>query len=126
MRYDSGQFQSFDGLDNRKAIMDLLRRLGDGKIGDARRGGFLQGLVHLSTNGFHLSRPVVQPCGVVDAYMLFVAVTGCLGVDVEMAAEILEDLVRGADERLRDLQKFGCRSFEAGCLAHPGRPSDSA
>ncbi len=94
---DSGQFQSFDGLDNRKTVMDLFKKMGRGLPDDLagmRRAGFLQGLVMLSGNGFK-SRPMfVDPCSASEAYGIFVAVTGVLGVPIETAAVLLEQVVR--------------------------------
>ena len=101
MRYDSGQFGAFDGLDNRRTIMDLFVRMGHGvpeQIGSARRRGFLQGLMVLGS-GFWQNAPVeVTPCSAAEAYMLFVAITGCFGVPIEDAAKLLEDVVRGSCE----------------------------
>lgn len=96
MRYDSGQFGSFDGLDNRKAILDCFRRMGQGLPDDVagmRRAGFLQGLLSLS-DAF-AGRPLLTtPCSAAQAYHLFVAITGCLGVPIELAARRLEEVVR--------------------------------
>ncbi len=98
MRYDSGQFSSFDGLDNRRELMSLMVRLGEGLPEDrarARRARFLQGLLGGSTTGLAGNELKVTPCSAVDAYNLFVAITGVLGVPIDAAASRLERLVRG-------------------------------
>jgi hypothetical protein len=97
VRYDSGQFGSFEGLDNRKTVLDCFVRLGHelGEVEAAKkRAWFLQGLLSDSTNGFADKMVRVSPCTAVDAYMLFVAITGVLGVPVERAAKRLEEYVR--------------------------------
>lgn len=97
MRYDSGQFGTFDGLDNRRTVMDLFQRLGQGKpelIARSMRAAFLQGLLDGSTKGFARLPRIVDPCSPVEAYQLFVAITGCLDVPVEWAARQLEEVVR--------------------------------
>jgi len=125
MRPHTGQFGSFDGLDNRREVFLLLKKLGAGlpdELGDRLRAGFLQGLIGASTSGFAGKRPRVDPCGPVPAYKLFVAITGCLGVPVEAAARVLEEAVRSRDEWLdRTLTEiFGDRgSIERGSGGGP-------
>lgn len=105
MRYDSGQFGAFDGLDNRKTVMSLFVRMGRGvpeEVARKRRQGFLQALLDLSDT-FTTNRLLVTPCSAAEAYHLFTAVTGCLGVDVTEAAQLLERVVRrleAGDRRL--------------------------
>lgn len=92
----ASQFGSFDGLDNRREIMRLLVRLGDGLSSDqgaARRASFLRALIDLSGNGFAGRLPTVTSCNAVEAYHLFIAITGCLGVPIETAARRLEQEV---------------------------------
>ncbi len=101
----SDQFGAFDGLDNRKAVFHLLKRLGHGvseEVGNARRAGFLQGLLVGSTTGFAGKMITVDACGPVESYKLFVAITGCLGVNIERAAKTLEILVRYWGQDTRD------------------------
>lgn len=95
MRYSGHQFGSFDARDNRKTLMELFARLGS----DRRRARFLQGLIDHSRTGMAGKLMQVNlPCETVQAYLLFVAITGCLGVPVEEAALKLE----------REVRKHGC------------------
>jgi hypothetical protein len=99
MRYGSGQFGAFDGLDNRKAIMNLMVRLGHGldeMSAAKKRARFLQRLLPASTSGFFDKPMTVTPCSAVEAYHLFVAITGVLGVPIDVAARKLEDEIRRA------------------------------
>lgn len=97
MRYDSGQFSSFDGRDNRKFLAEAFARLGRGlSEGEAaqQRAAFLRSLLRGSTSGF-AGRPVLAtPLSPRDAYLGFVALTGAFGVPVEEAAKLLEREVR--------------------------------
>lgn len=93
------QFGAFDGLDNRRTVMDLFQRLGGNEpehLKRARRAGFLTGLISLSDNGFGglLSATRITPCSAGEAYFLFVAICGVLGVPIEEAAKLLEEVVR--------------------------------
>lgn len=100
MRYDSAQFGSFDGLDNRKTVMGLFVRMGRGLPADLagmRRAGFLSGLIACSSS-FGARRMVVDPCTAIEAYKLFVAITGCLGVPIDRAAKLLECVVREVEK----------------------------
>jgi hypothetical protein len=97
VRQHTGQFGSFDGLDNRKELMRLFSIIGKDKSAkDAaiERAMVLQGFLDGSETGF-AGKPIkVTPCGVTEAYFLFTAITGCLGVPVEAAAKRLDWLVR--------------------------------
>lgn len=97
MRYDSGQFQSFDGADNRKELWILFQRLGDPLpevLKREKRAEFLKRLIRLSGNGFADKQVRIKPCDAVEAYFQFVAITGCLAVDINKAAKMLEEEVR--------------------------------
>jgi hypothetical protein len=97
MRYDSGQFGSFDGRDNRRTVLECFARLGRGlgeRAAASRRAAFLGGLLPASQSGFAGRQALVGPCSAAEAYHLFIAVTGCLGVPVERAAGLLESEVR--------------------------------
>jgi hypothetical protein len=97
MYYDSAQFGSFCGLDNRRTVMELFHRMGRGlsdEMAGMRRAGFLQGLLSLSQNGWSQKPSIVDPCSAAEAYQLFVAITGVLGVEVNQAAVLLEEVVR--------------------------------
>jgi hypothetical protein len=98
------QFGSFCGLDNRKTVMDLFRRLGRGlpeRQAGMMRAGFLQGLIVASTS-FPSQPLIVTPCSAAEAYHLFIAITGCLGVDIDQAAGLLEEVVRHGEAGNRD------------------------
>ena len=91
------QFGTYDTLEDRRTIMQLLVRLGDGlpeQLGNKRRARFLQSLIGGSDNGFAEKELKVTPCDAVRAYHLFVAITGCLGVDIDVAAQRLETMIR--------------------------------
>jgi hypothetical protein len=97
MRYDDGQFKGFDTLENRRDVFLLLKRLGDGvpdQAGNERRAGFLQGLIYMHDSPFVGKPMTVEPCTAIEAFQLFGAITGCLGIDAERAAIILEKLVQ--------------------------------
>ncbi len=102
MRYDHGQYSGFDGLDNRKTIYDLFRRMGRNLPDDlagARRAGFLQGLLLISHNGFHGKSMLIEGLPTAgEAYSLFAAICGdgkvTLGVPIEQATILLEKVVR--------------------------------
>jgi hypothetical protein len=97
MRYDSCQFGSFDGLDNRRELMVLFERLGDPlpeALKREKRAEFLRKMIRLSGNGFADKKATVRPCDAVEAYFQFVAITGCLQVDINRAAKMLEDELR--------------------------------
>jgi len=101
-RVVTGSFGSFDGLDNRRELMELFARLGDGvpeAEGARRRQQFLQALVNDSTTGFSDKVARVSPCSAVEAYLLFLAITSGgsrngLGVGIDGAAARLQALVR--------------------------------
>ena len=97
MRYDSGQFGHFDGLDNRREIMILFQRLGDhlpAPLANERRAVFLRRLCSRSTNGFSDKAVAITPLDAVQAYQMFVQITGVLGVDINWAARMLEKAVK--------------------------------
>lgn len=97
MRYETGQFGSFDGLDNRRELMSLFVRMGEGlneQDAAKRRAKFLMSLIGSSTIGFKDAPMQVTPCNAVSAYHIFIAITGCCGVDVNVAATKLERLVQ--------------------------------
>jgi hypothetical protein len=91
------QFGSFCGLDNRKTVMELFRKLGDHypeQLAMQKRAAFLKSLLVKSDNGFSGAPMVVDACSAVEAYLLFVAITSSLGVPIEEAAKSLEAFVR--------------------------------
>lgn len=96
-RSDPRQFGSFEGLDNRKELMRLFVRLGEGlpeTMAREKRARFLQSLMGDSTTGLDGKPLAVTPCSAVEAYNLFIAITGVLGVEIDGAAQKLERLVK--------------------------------
>lgn len=97
MRYDSGQFGSFDGRDNRRFLLEAFARMGHGlpeMQAAQQRSSFLRHLLRGSTTGF-AGRPILTtPMYPTDAYFAFVALTGAFGVPVDEAARRLEEEVR--------------------------------
>lgn len=96
MRYDSCQFQSFDGLDNRRELMILLQRLGQHlpePLANERRAQWLESLMAHSQGALN-SKPIKLPfperCDPVRAYQIIVAITGVLGVPIDKAARMLD------------------------------------
>ncbi len=93
-----GQFGSFDGKDNRKEVLRLFQKMGHGvseEVAAARRAQFLSALLRGSAMPGMATKPcLVTPCSPTDAYFEFVALTGCLGVNIEEAAKQLEEAVR--------------------------------
>lgn len=93
---DNRQFGSFDGFDNRKEVMRLFVKMGDGlpeEIAMKLRARFLQKMLSDSTNGFAQKAMIVTPCSAVEAWHMFVAICGCLGVKIEEAAKKLEEAI---------------------------------
>ncbi len=88
---------TFDGLDNRKWLMEGLDRLGHGL--DERRAGmrramFLRSLL-LDAEPDWKDKPMqVDPVSTVDAYFLLVALMSGFGVTAETAARRLEAAMR--------------------------------
>jgi hypothetical protein len=92
-----GQFGAFEGKDNRRELMNLFVRLGEGLPeiqARQRRAKFLQSLLGGSKNGFKDKVAAIRPCSAAEAYGLFVAITGVLGVSIDTAARRLEKVVR--------------------------------
>jgi hypothetical protein len=94
---ETGQFSSFDGLDNRREVMILFMRLGHNlhkKLAVEKRAKWLQGLIPHSVGALAPAPLIVQPCDPIGAYGLFVAICGVLDVPIEKAAKMLDDEVR--------------------------------
>jgi hypothetical protein len=95
-RKDIRQFGSFDGKDNRKSVVELFTRMGDGleeSIAACRRARFLQWLIKVGGGPFEKAPCLVSPCTAVEAYLLFVNITGCMGIEIEDAAKLLEEAI---------------------------------
>lgn len=97
MRYDTYQFGSFDDAANRKTLWRLLDRLGHG-LNDLRAGRvrarFLGNLLGQSQTGFAGHRPQLSPMSTAEAYQVFIALTGVLGVPLPVAIRKLEGAIR--------------------------------
>lgn len=84
------EFETFDGLDNRKEIIILLERLGS----DQRRARFIESLIPSSLKGFAGHPMKVQGnCDAIAAYFMLVGVCNELGVPINIAAQKLDRLV---------------------------------
>lgn len=105
---DPRQFGSFDGLDNRREVLRMFERMGEGvpdDVASARRAEFLSGLMGMSRSpmaGLGLSATPATPT---EAYYEFVAITGVMGVSIEEAAVKLEDMVRRKNDRRASFQR---------------------
>jgi hypothetical protein len=94
---ETGQFGSFDGLDNRRELLILFQRLGQhlpAPLADQRRAQWLLSLVKRSVGPWHAARFQLEPCCAVEAYRLCVAICGCLDVSIDEAARLLDETVR--------------------------------
>lgn len=89
------ELSTFDGLDNRREIMQLFFQLGDGVVGDKRRANFLLSLIPLSLKGFASCPVKVQGnCDAIAAYYMLVGITNEIGVSINEAARRLEREVK--------------------------------
>ncbi len=91
------QFGTYDNLSDRREILGLFKRLGSGLpegLAARLRARFLQDLIGDSQTGLNEQPMKVTPCDAVTGYLLFGAICGCLGVDIDAAARKLEALVR--------------------------------
>ena len=93
--FETAQFSSFDGLDNRRELMILFQKLGQHLPkfqADERRAMFLRALV--KRYGSPWKYVAITPCDPVAAYWMFTAITGCLEVPIDAAARLLDEEVR--------------------------------
>ncbi len=93
----SGQFDTYDTLEDRRTILELFVRMGKGlpePLAREKRAVFLRRLMAGSTTGFKDRYLLVSPCSASEAYMIFVAIVGCLGVSIAQAAQRLEAEIR--------------------------------
>ena len=85
------EFNTFDGLDNRREVMILLQRLGSDQI----RARFLESLIPSSLKGFAgCPMKARGNCDPVAAYFMLVGVCNELGVSINEAARRLERVVQ--------------------------------
>ena len=90
------QFDTFDTLDDRREIVILFERLGEGAANPNQvRAYFLRMMMLLSCNGFHEQVPAidVSQCHPTGAYMTFVHLVGVLMIPMSNAVKILEECV---------------------------------
>ena len=97
MNHGIAALDKFDGLDNRKVIIDCFRRMGS-KFPEWQaaqvRAQWLQWLVSRESVTFGGVTLAVTPCSPEEAYALFLQVTANLGVPILEAVEALEEAVR--------------------------------
>lgn len=85
------ELQVFDGLDNRKTLMELLGRLGS----DQRRAEFLKSLMPSPARGLSgVPAMITGDCDTVAAYCMMLGICNELGVSINTAARKLEGAVR--------------------------------
>ena len=93
------QFAGYDSLDTRKLIFRLLDELGHGRSETEAaniRAEWLKALLRHSQNGFAERMVQIVPCPAVEAYRVFTAITGVLGVSIAKGVELLEETIRKA------------------------------
>jgi hypothetical protein len=91
------QFAGYDSLETRKLIFRLLDEIGHGRneVEAAElRAQWLRAIIRHSENGFAERMAVIAPCPPVEAYRVFTAITGVLGVKISKAVELLEETIR--------------------------------
>jgi hypothetical protein len=94
---ETGQFGSWDGLDNRRELLILFERLGQhlpAPMQDALRARWLLWLIKRSVGPWGAAQFILEPCCAVEAYRLCVAICGCLDVSIDEAARLLDEAVR--------------------------------
>lgn len=85
------ELEYFDGLDNRKHIIQMLERLGS----DQRRATFLESLIPHSLKGFAGAPMNVRGrSDAVGSYFMLVGICNELGVSINYAAQRLEKVVK--------------------------------
>lgn len=93
------QFSTFDTVEDRRELVILFQRLGEGlpsPMDREVRKKWLEMLILMSMSGMDQC-PVeidVEQCTPVGAYNLFVQFVGVLGVPIDDAAKLLDDCVR--------------------------------
>lgn len=93
------QFDTFDTKEDRRELVILFQKLGEGlpsPMDNEVRQKFLELLILLSMSGMD-SCPVeidVDKCDPVGAYHLFIQFVGVLGVPIKEAVAVLEECVR--------------------------------
>lgn len=102
MYNDTGQFGSFCGLDNRRELYILFERLGKHLLpfqADNLRAVFLRELIRHSEGPMVAASMKVSPCNAIEAFGMCREICGVLGVPIETAAKLLDEVVRKQDDR---------------------------
>ncbi len=97
MEHGIAALDKFDGLDNRKVIIDCFRRMGRTLPewqASRLRSVWLQWLARDRSVTFKGVTMAVTPCSPEEAYALFLQITANLGVPILEATESLEEAVR--------------------------------
>ena len=97
MPVQDARIGTWDGLDNRKWLMEGLEALGHGL--DERRAGmrramFLRSLLEEADPSWRGKPMRLDPCSTTEAYFLLIALMSGFGVGIEKAAKRLEETVR--------------------------------
>ena len=93
------QFDTYDNLADRRELVILFQRLGEGlptPMDREVRKKWLEMLIIMSMSGMDKC-PVeidVEQCTPVGAYRIFIQIVGVLGVPIDDAAKLLDDCVR--------------------------------
>jgi hypothetical protein len=93
------QFDTFDNLEDRRELVILFEKLGDGlpeKHANEVRAKFLESLIPQSVSGLAETPLQANPekCYPTGAFLLFIAIVGVLGVPIRQAAIQLDEAVR--------------------------------
>lgn len=93
------QFDTFDNREDRREIIMLFEKLGEGlpdAMANEVRAKFLAGLIRTSLGAMAQKVPEINPkeCYPVGAFLLFVAITGVLEVPIREAAKRLDETVK--------------------------------
>jgi len=95
----SVQFDTFDTKEDRRELVILFQKLGEGlpePMQNEVRAKWLEMLVLLSMNGMDKC-PVeidAKQCSAVGVYNIFVQFVGVLGIKISEAARLLDDCVK--------------------------------
>ncbi len=92
------QFSTFDTKDDRRELVILFQKLGEGlpdAVAREVRAKWLEGLIPQSVSGLATAPLKVNPdsCHPTGAYTLFVQIVGVLGVPIKDAARQLDAFV---------------------------------
>ena len=99
VRYDSGQCGTFDSRDNRRDLLRMFQRIGRGESEEraaAMRAIALEKILTGASCPVVREGAAVRPVSPMEAYAVFVGITGTLGRPIEQAAVDLEEIARHA------------------------------